>query len=216
MHYKFNTNLIKYSTHFFSIGFLSIRIIYHAFTITMLRSGLEALNCYFCIGTNCLQIAHFMKIALVQTGRTSDKHVAEIADLYLSRIRKYVAFEIITLPDIKNSGNLSVQEHKVKEGKKIIQTTGNDDYIVVLDERGKEFRTVEFSGWLEKAFMISRKRIVFVIGGPWGFSDEVYEKADFMISLSKMTFPHQLVRLLFLEQLYRVFTIIRGEPYHHE
>jgi 23S rRNA (pseudouridine1915-N3)-methyltransferase len=157
-----------------------------------------------------------MKIALVQTGKTTEKHVAEIADLYLSRIRKYIVFEIITLPDIKNSGNLPVQEHKIREGKKILKSVTNDDFIVLLDERGKEFRTVEFSGWIEKSFMISRKRIVFVIGGAWGFSDEVYERADFMISLSKMTFPHQLVRLLFLEQLYRVFTIIRGEPYHHE
>lgn len=157
-----------------------------------------------------------MKIALVQTGKTTDKHVAGIADLYLSRIRKYTSFEIITLPDIKNSGNLPVQEHKMKEGKKIIQTVSTDDYVVLLDERGKEFRTVEFSGWMEKFFMVSGKRIVFVIGGPWGFSDEVCERADFMISLSKMTFPHQLVRLLFLEQLYRAFTIIRGEPYHHE
>jgi 23S rRNA (pseudouridine1915-N3)-methyltransferase len=157
-----------------------------------------------------------MKIALVQTGKTTDKNVAGIADLYLSRIKKYTPFEIITLPDIKNSGNLPVQEHKIKEGKKIIQTVSNNDYIVLLDERGKEFRTIEFAGWMEKTFMISGKRIVFVIGGPWGFSDEVYEKADFMISLSKMTFPHQLVRLLFLEQLYRTFTILRGEPYHHE
>jgi 23S rRNA (pseudouridine1915-N3)-methyltransferase len=157
-----------------------------------------------------------MKIALVQTGKTTDKNIAGIADLYISRIRKYMAFEIITLPDIKNSGNLTVQEHNIKEGKKIIRTLDNDDYVVILDERGKDFRTVEFSVWIEKTFMISRKRIVFLIGGPWGFSDEVYERADFMISLSKMTFPHQMVRLLFLEQLYRVFTIIRGEPYHHE
>ena len=157
-----------------------------------------------------------MKIALVQTGKTTDKHVAGIADLYLSRIRKYAPFEIVTIPDIKNSGNLPAQEQKIKEGKKIIRMLYNDDYIVLLDEGGKEFRTVDFSAWMEKAFMISRKRIVFVIGGAWGFSDEVYERADFTISLSKMTFPHQLVRLLFLEQLYRVFTIIRGEPYHHE
>jgi len=157
-----------------------------------------------------------MKIALVQTGKTTDKHVAGIADLYLSRIRKYTAFEIITLSDLKNSGNLPVQEYKMKEGKKIIQTVTNDDYVVLLDERGKEFRTVDFSGWMEKTFMITSKRIIFVIGGPWGFSDEVYERAEFMISLSRMTFPHQLVRLLFLEQLYRAFTIIRGEPYHHE
>ena len=157
-----------------------------------------------------------MKIALVQTGKTTDKDVAGIADLYLLRIRKYSSFEVITLPDIKSSGNLPVQEQKMKEGKKLIQSLFRDDYVVLLDERGKEFRTVEFSGWLEKTFMISRKRIVFVIGGAWGFSDEVYERADFMISLSRMTFPHQLVRLLFLEQLYRVFSIIRGEQYHHE
>lgn len=157
-----------------------------------------------------------MKIALVQTGKTTDKHVAEIAGLYQMRIRKYIEFDIITLPDLKNSGNLSVQEHKTKEGKKILQMSGNDDFMVLLDERGKEFRTAEFAGWLEKSFMISKKRIVFVIGGPWGFSDEVYERAAFRISLSQMTFPHQLVRLLFLEQLYRVLTIIKGEPYHHE
>ena len=157
-----------------------------------------------------------MKIALVQTGKTTDKHVAGIADLYLSRIGKYTPFEIVTLPDIKNSAGLPVQEQKIKEGKKILQALNNDDFIVLLDERGRELRTVEFSAWMEKIFMISRKRIVFVIGGPWGFSDEVYKRADLMISLSRMTFPHQLVRLLFLEQLYRVFTIIKGEPYHHE
>jgi len=157
-----------------------------------------------------------MKIALVQTGKTTDKDVSGIADLYLSRIRKYVSFDIITLSDIKNSGNLPVPEQKKKEGEKIIRSVSNDDYVVLLDEKGKEFRTVEFSRWIEKTFMISSKRVVFVIGGAWGFSEEVYNRADLLISLSKMTFPHQLVRLLFLEQLYRVFTIIKGEPYHHE
>jgi 23S rRNA (pseudouridine1915-N3)-methyltransferase len=157
-----------------------------------------------------------MKIALVLTGKTTDKHVADIADLYLSRIRKYISFEIIIIPELKNSANLPFQDQKIKEGKKILKVTDSDDYIVILDERGREFRTVEFSAWMEKLFMISTKRIVFVIGGPWGFSNEVYKKADFMISLSRMTFPHQLVRLLFLEQMYRAFTIIRGEQYHHE
>jgi 23S rRNA (pseudouridine1915-N3)-methyltransferase len=156
-----------------------------------------------------------MKITLVQTGKTTDKDVSGIADLYLLRIRKYVSFDVITLSDIKNSGNLPIPEQKKKEGEKIIRSVSNDDYVVLLDEKGKEFRTVELSRWMEKTFMISKKRIVFIIGGPWGFSDEVYQRADFRISLSKMTFPHQLVRLLFLEQLYRVFTIIRGEPYHH-
>lgn len=157
-----------------------------------------------------------MKIALVQTGKTTDKNIAAIADLYSSRIQKYVVFETVTIPDLKNSGNLTVQEHKIKEGKKLIQVFGSDDWIILLDERGKEFRTAEFAEYLGKAFMLPKKRIVFVIGGPWGFSDEVKQKADLSISLSRMTFPHQLVRLLFLEQLYRVLTIIKGEPYHHE
>ena len=157
-----------------------------------------------------------MKITLVQTGKTTDKNVAGIADLYISRIKKYIPFELITLPDIKNSATLPIQDQKIKEGKKILQAFNDDDFIVLLDERGKEFRTSEFSSWMEKSLMISRKRIIFVIGGAWGFSDEVYGRADLRISLSKMTFPHQLVRLLFLEQLYRIFTVIRGEPYHHE
>ena len=157
-----------------------------------------------------------MKIALLQTGKTTDKHIAEMVDLYSTRIKKYSVFEIITLPDIKNTRNMSVQEQKMKEGKKIIQSISIDDYVILLDERGKELRTVEFSGWFEKIFMLPKKRVVFVIGGPWGFSEEVYSRADFKMSLSRMTFPHHLVRLLFLEQLYRVFTIIKGEPYHHE
>ena len=157
-----------------------------------------------------------MKIALLQTGKTSDKHISEVVDLYTTRIKKYSAFEIITLPDLKNTKNMSVQEQKMKEGKKIIMSFSIDDYVILLDEKGKELRTVEFSVWMEKIFMQPKKRIVFVIGGPWGFSEEVYDRADFKMSLSKMTFPHQLVRLLFLEQLYRIFTIIKGEPYHHE
>jgi 23S rRNA (pseudouridine1915-N3)-methyltransferase len=157
-----------------------------------------------------------MKIALLQTGKTSDKHISEVVDLYATRIKKYSAFEIITLPDLKNTKNMSVQEQKMKEGKKIIMSFSIDDYVILLDEKGKELRTVEFSVWMEKIFMQPKKRIVFVIGGPWGFSEEVYYRADFQMSLSKMTFPHQLVRLLFLEQLYRIFTIIKGEPYHHE
>ncbi|MBK9389372.1 MAG: 23S rRNA (pseudouridine(1915)-N(3))-methyltransferase RlmH [Bacteroidetes bacterium] len=157
-----------------------------------------------------------MKIALLQTGKTTDKNVSVIADLYSSRISKYYSFETITLPDIKNTKNMPVDEQKVKEGKRIIQTVSGEDLVVLLDEKGREFRTIELATWLEKQFMTPRKRIVFVIGGPWGFSDEVYKRSDLRISLSRMTFPHQLVRLLFLEQLYRVFTIIKGEPYHHE
>jgi len=157
-----------------------------------------------------------MKIALLQTGKTTDKHINQVVNLYTIRIRKYAVFEIITLPDLKNTRSMSVQEQKMKEGKKIIQSLSNEDYIILLDENGKELRTVDFSTWCEKLFMLPKKRILFVIGGPWGFSEEIYGRADFTLSLSSMTFPHQLVRLLFLEQLYRVFTIIKGEPYHHE
>ena len=157
-----------------------------------------------------------MKITLLQNGKTTDKSISAIVDLYANRIRKYSGFEIITLPELKNTKNMPVQEQKNKEATKIIQSVTDDDYIILLDERGKELNTLEFSGILEKLFFLPKKRIVFIIGGPWGFSDEVYARADYKMSLSKMTFPHQLVRLLFLEQLYRVFTIIKGEPYHHE
>ena len=157
-----------------------------------------------------------MKIVLLQTGKTTDKNISVIADLYSSRISKYYTFEIITLPDVKNTKNMPVDEQKIKEGRKIIQSLTGEDFVILLDENGREFRTAELASWIEKQFMVARKRIVFVIGGPWGFSEEVYKRADMKISLSRMTFPHQLVRLLFLEQLYRVFTIIKGEPYHHE
>jgi 23S rRNA (pseudouridine1915-N3)-methyltransferase len=157
-----------------------------------------------------------MKITLLQNGKTTDKSISAIVDLYTNRIKKYSGFEIITLPELKNTKNMPVQEQKSREATKILQSVTDDDYTILLDERGKELSTLEFSGILEKVFFLPKKRIVFIIGGPWGFSNEVYARADYKMSLSKMTFPHQLVRLLFLEQLYRVFTIIKGEPYHHE
>jgi 23S rRNA (pseudouridine1915-N3)-methyltransferase len=157
-----------------------------------------------------------MKITLLQTGKTTDKNMSELVDLYANRIKKYIVFEIVTLPEIKNTKNMPVAEQKAKEAIKIIQSLTDDDYVILLDEKGKELKTIEFSGALEKLFFIPKKRLVFIIGGPWGFSETVYARADYKMSLSKMTFPHQLVRLLFLEQLYRVFTIIKGEPYHHE
>ena len=157
-----------------------------------------------------------MKIALLQTGKTNDTNIAVLADLYTNRIKKYTGFEILTVQDIKNTKNMPVQEHQVKEAARILQFISDDDFVILLDERGKELRTIEFSVWLEKVFFLPKKRILFIIGGAWGFSDDIYKRADYKISLSKMTFPHQLVRLLFLEQLYRVFTIMKGEPYHHE
>jgi 23S rRNA (pseudouridine1915-N3)-methyltransferase len=157
-----------------------------------------------------------MKITLLQVGKTTDSNISEVADLYSKRIKKYTAFEILTIPDLRNTKNMPLAEQKKKEGEKILQTLASDDYLILLDERGKEMITSELSKHLEKIFMLPKKRIVFAIGGPWGFSDEVYTRADYKLSLSKLTFPHQLVRLLFLEQLYRVFTILKGEPYHHE
>ena len=157
-----------------------------------------------------------MKITLLQTGKTTEKHVTDGVEVYSARLKKYCGFEIVTIPELKDTKNMPVREQKSKEGKRIADALGRDDIIVLLDERGKEFRTVEFAEWLEGKSQMQGKRLVFVIGGPWGFSDEVNKLASFRISLSKMTFPHQLVRLLFVEQLYRAFTIIRGEPYHHE
>lgn len=157
-----------------------------------------------------------MKIVLLQTGKTSDRNVSELADLYSGRISNYCAFEINTLQDVRNTKNMPVDEQKRKEGEKIIQNINSEDFVILLDEHGKEYRTIDFAVWLDKQFMLSKKRIIFIIGGAWGFSDEVYRRADQKLSLSRMTFPHQLVRLLFLEQLYRAFTIIKGEPYHHE
>ncbi len=157
-----------------------------------------------------------MKISLLQTGKTTDKNITALADIYTTRISKHAVFEVVTIADLKNARNMPVQEVRIKEGKRILQSFTNDDYVVLLDERGKQFRTADFSAWLEKLFMISKKRLVFVVGGSWGFSQDVYDRADFRMSLSEMTFPHQLVRLLFLEQIYRAFTIIKGEPYHHE
>ena len=157
-----------------------------------------------------------MKIVLLQTGKTTEKNIAEGIDIFSARIRKYTGFEVITLPDVKFTKNMPVQEQKLKEGKRILQSLSDNDYIILLDERGKEYTTMNFSLLMKSVFMLPKKRVVFVIGGPWGFSEEVYHRADLKLSLSKMTFPHQLVRLLFLEQLYRVFTIINGEPYHHE
>jgi 23S rRNA (pseudouridine1915-N3)-methyltransferase len=157
-----------------------------------------------------------MKIVLLLTGKTSEKYIEEGMVSFSNRVRKYTAFDIITLSDIRNTRNMPAQEQKIREGNKILQFLGKDDFLVVLDEKGKEFSTLEFSSWLEKILALSKKRIVFAVGGAWGLSDEVFQKAGLRLSLSRLTFSHQVVRLLFLEQLYRAFTVIKGEPYHHE
>jgi len=157
-----------------------------------------------------------MKIVLLQIGKTNERFIEEGVSEYSGRIRKYAGFEIITIHDLKNTKNMPVAEQKIKEGEKICKLLNNEDYVVLLDERGTGVSTIEFSQKLEKIFMLARKRVVFVIGGPYGFSAEVYERGDLKLSLSRLTFSHQLVRLLFAEQLYRVLTVLKGDPYHHE
>ncbi|MBN2667212.1 MAG: 23S rRNA (pseudouridine(1915)-N(3))-methyltransferase RlmH [Bacteroidales bacterium] len=157
-----------------------------------------------------------MKIVLLQTGKTTERYLTEGLTNYEERIKRYSSFETITLPDIKGTRNMPEEEQKAKEGARMLRVFREDDFIVILDDKGREFSTTEFSSWLERSLMIQKKRILFIIGGPWGFADEIRRKADLTMSLSRMTFSHQMVRLLFLEQLYRAFTVIRGEPYHHE
>ncbi len=156
-----------------------------------------------------------MKTVLLLVGKTQDKHfLAGIHD-YQERIGHYMPFEIKIIPEIKNTKNLTATQQKVREGELILKELQSSDTVVLMDERGKELRSTEFARWLQGKQNISR-RLVFVIGGPYGFSSDVYARAGEQLCLSKMTFSHQMVRLIMVEQLYRACTIIKGEPYHHE
>jgi len=157
-----------------------------------------------------------MKVALLLVGKTVNKHFVELIDDYASRLTHYVGFDIITIPELKNTKNLTAEQQKQQEGELILKQLQAGDHVVLLDEHGKELRSVEFSRLMEQRMQMVSKRMVFVIGGPYGFSPEVYAKANEKLSLSQMTFSHQMVRLIFVEQLYRAMTIMRGEPYHHE
>jgi len=156
-----------------------------------------------------------MKTLLVLVGKTTDKHFqAGISD-YVERISHYMPMEILTIPELKNTKNLSEKQQKQLEGEQILKLLQSQDTVVLLDEHGKELRSIEFASWLEQKRNTVR-RLVFVIGGPYGFSPDVYSRANEQLSLSRMTFSHQLIRLVFTEQLYRACTIIKKEPYHHE
>jgi len=156
-----------------------------------------------------------MKTILILVGKTNDKHfVAGIND-YAARISHYMPFEIVTLPELKNTKSLSEEQQKVMEGDMIAKLLQPSDTVVLLDEHGKEMRSVEYAVWLQRTANNAR-RLVFIIGGPYGFAPAIYSRANDKISLSRMTFSHQMVRLIFTEQLYRACTIIKGEPYHHE
>ena len=156
-----------------------------------------------------------MKTILILVGKTTDKHFqAGITD-YVERIGHYMPFELVTIPELKNTKSLTEDQQKTAEGELILKQLQPGDTVVLLDEHGRELRSVEFARWLEQKRNIAR-RLVFIIGGPYGFSPAVYARANEQLSLSPLTFSHQMVRPIFVEQLYRAHTIIKGEPYHHE
>ena len=157
-----------------------------------------------------------MKIKLLAVGKTDNKHLIQLIDEYQNRLKHYIKFELEIIPDIKNVKNLSELQQKEKEGEIILSKLKNTDELVLLDDKGKDFTSIGFSNYLQKKMNSGIKQLVLVIGGPYGFSSEVYKKANGKISLSKMTFSHQMIRLFVVEQLYRGFTILKNEPYHHE
>ena len=157
-----------------------------------------------------------MKILLLTIGNTDNKYIKEGIDDYIKRLSFYRPFETRVIPDLKNRNALSVDLQKEKEGQLIMNQVQTGDYLILLDERGTEFTSVEFSKWIEKRMIAGIRQIVFIIGGPYGFSKLIYQRSDFKISLSQLTFSHQMVRLIFVEQVYRAMTIIKNEPYHHE
>lgn len=157
-----------------------------------------------------------MNIELIVVGKTDMKEVEALVAMYTKRLNHYVKFAITTLADVRNTKNLSAAEQKRMEGEAILRLVTDSDHLMLLDEHGLELRSIEFADLLQKRMTAGTKRLVFVIGGPYGFSDAVYQRANSKLSLSKMTFSHQIVRAIFTEQLYRAFTILKNEPYHHE
>lgn len=157
-----------------------------------------------------------MKIKLLAIGKTDNKHLIALIEEYQNRLKHYIKFELQIIPDIKNVKNLSEIQQKEKEGELILSKLQNTDVLVLLDDKGKHYTSMEFSKYLQKKMNAGIKQLVLVIGGPYGFSDAVYKKSTGKISLSKMTFSHQMIRLFIVEQIYRGFTILKNEPYHHE
>ena len=157
-----------------------------------------------------------MKITLLAIGKTDHKNLQVLIDDYIKRLGHYVSFTLNVIPDVKNVKNLSEDQQKQLEGEEILKRITTSDHIVLLDEKGKNYTSIGFSEFLQKKMNSGLKNLVFVIGGPYGFSSELYARANGKVSLSTMTFSHQMVRLFFIEQLYRGFTILRNEPYHHQ
>ena len=156
-----------------------------------------------------------MKTVLLQVGKTTDSRIASLVDDYVERIGHYLPFEVVTIPELRGTRSLSQEQQKSAEGSLILRQLQPGDTLVLLDEHGREPRSVDLARWLEQKQQWAR-RLVFAIGGPYGFSPQVYQRAQEQLSLSRLTFSHQMVRLVFAEQLYRACTIIKGEPYHHE
>mgnify|MGYP003292756522 FL=1 len=157
-----------------------------------------------------------MNIEFIVVGKTDMREVEALVDMYAKRINRYVRFATTTIADVRNTKKLSVVEQKRIEGEAIMRQLTDTDYVMLLDEHGMELRSIEFADLMQRRMASGTKRLVFIIGGPYGFSDALYQRADAKLSLSKMTFSHQIVRAIFTEQLYRAFTIINHEPYHHE
>ncbi len=157
-----------------------------------------------------------MKIVLMAVGRTQSDYLVTGIDNYIKRIGRYMPMEFKVIPDIKASRSLSEAQQKEQEGRQMLAALMPGDVAILLDERGRQYTSREFAGLVDRYALQSVKRLVFIIGGPYGFSKEVYDRADSLLSLSKMTFSHEMVRLFFVEQIYRAMTILRGEPYHHD
>ena len=157
-----------------------------------------------------------MNIELVVVGKTDMKEVEALISMYSKRLNHYVRFAITTIADVRNTKKLSEGEQKRMEGEAILRLINDSDHVVLLDERGQELRSIEFADMVQRRMSAGTKRMLFIIGGPYGFSESVYQRANSMLSLSRMTFSHQIVRAIFTEQLYRTFTILKNEPYHHE
>ena len=157
-----------------------------------------------------------MKTILLQVGKTVNKHFTAGINDYAERIGHYMPFDIVTIPELRNTKNLTEEQQKVAEGELILKSVGPQDLLILMDEHGHEYRSMEFADHLQKLMGRGAKNLIFVIGGAYGFSEAVYARSHERISLSRMTFSHQMVRTIFAEQLYRAFTILKGEPYHHE
>lgn len=157
-----------------------------------------------------------MKITLLTVGKTEDKYLIEGIDIYLKRLKFYIPFRILELPELKNTKSLSKDQQKNKEAELIFKNIQSTDHVILLDENGTELTSKKFSVYLNKKMVGGQQHLVFIIGGPYGFSEEVYNRCNDKLSLSQMTFSHQMIRLFFTEQLYRAYTILKGEPYHHE